>query len=127
MKCEHWDLFECDCPYFVTMILGALSLIPLLMIISVGDNSEGIRSCVPVKLSEKGWIWKTWEGECVLSGLTSQGANVWRFSICGGNGEQVEQVQQMIRDQKTGTFGYKSPLIYGRWEMKSGYCISEIG
>ncbi len=35
------------------------SLLVLTFFYSFGDNSEGIRQCVPTKLSYRGWVWKT--------------------------------------------------------------------
>lgn len=48
--------------------------------------SEGERTGVLTKLSKKGYIWKTWEGELNLGGMSDSGGgtavpNVWRFSV----------------------------------------------
>ena len=48
--------------------------------------SEGERTGVLTKLSKRGFIWKTWEGEMNLGGMSVDGGgvatpNVWRFSI----------------------------------------------
>lgn len=48
--------------------------------------SEGERTGVLTKLSKKGYVWKTWEGELNLGGMSDNGGgtavpNVWRFSV----------------------------------------------
>jgi len=48
--------------------------------------SEGERTGVLVKLSKKGFVWKTWEGELNLGGMSDDGGgvavpNIWRFSV----------------------------------------------
>jgi prepilin-type N-terminal cleavage/methylation domain-containing protein len=48
--------------------------------------SEGERTGVLVKLSKKGFVWKTWEGELNLGGMSVDGGgvavpNIWRFSV----------------------------------------------
>jgi len=48
--------------------------------------SEGERTGVLTKLSKREYIWKTWEGELNLGGMSDNGGgtavpNVWRFSV----------------------------------------------
>jgi hypothetical protein len=52
--------------------------------------SNGERAGVVTKFSEKGLVWKSWEGELNLGGMRSQStdnggvamvANIWRFSV----------------------------------------------
>ena len=48
------------------------------------DYGAGTRTGVINKVSEKGYLWKTWEGQMALEGLVagkSVGANLWDFSI----------------------------------------------
>lgn len=55
----------------------------------VGVNSKystGERTGVVTKISQKGYFWKTWEGEMNLGGISDSGggiivSNVWRFSV----------------------------------------------
>ena len=48
------------------------------------DYGAGVRTGVINKVSEKGYFWKTWEGQMALEGLVAEksvGANLWDFSI----------------------------------------------
>ncbi|MBI2045632.1 hypothetical protein HYT23_06240 [Candidatus Pacearchaeota archaeon] len=48
------------------------------------EYGNGVRTGVINKVSKKGYIWKTWEGQMALEGLVAGqavGANLWDFSI----------------------------------------------
>src|SRR3989338_8785829 len=84
-------------------LLGVLSWVGYQ---SVGNNieySEGQRVGVVNKISEKGLIWKTKEGQLSLEGRTSTGdytgAGVWDFSIdrLAKHGENVDELYSQIR------------------------------
>lgn len=59
------------------------------------EYGEGTRTGVINKVSKKGFIWKTYEGQMALEGIVggqNVGANVWNFSIDAKaeHGENVE-------------------------------------
>jgi hypothetical protein len=63
-----------------------LMLTALLCLLNCGRGySEGDRNGTLIKLSNKGLMWKSWEGELLLGGAkrTDQGtvANTWAFTI----------------------------------------------
>ncbi len=69
------------------------------------EYSEGQRVGVVNKISEKGLIWKTKEGQLSLEGRTSTGsytgAGVWDFSIdrLAKHGENVDDLYAQIIEQ----------------------------
>lgn len=108
----------------IFLIFWCFILLPFTIFFGIGENSQGIRQCTPIKLSYKGWLWKTWEAECVLSGLTEQGANIWYFSICDINEpNNIDIIRNAIEDKQSLTIEYESPLIYYNWNQKTQYCI----
>jgi len=66
----------------------------------------------------------------VLSGLTPQGANIWRFTVCDSETSRgsylLVKINDAIRKQETITIKYESPLIIKLWKQKSGYCVTNI-
>ncbi len=66
------------------------------------EYGAGERTGVINKVSNKGYIWKTWEGQMALEGLVagkSVGANVWDFSIDEQrrNGEDPDSLSTLLR------------------------------
>lgn len=92
--------------------MKAIWILILLCLCSCGRGySEGSRTGVLYKLSHKGIVWKSWEGELNLGGLrsTEQGAvaNIWKFSVVDpavaesankleGKNVRVQYVQWMV-------------------------------
>lgn len=76
-----------------------------------GQNySEGERSGVILKVSKKGVVFKSWEGELNLGGSTvGEGGivvpNIWRFSVT--NQLIADGVQEAARSGKRVTLQYK--------------------
>jgi hypothetical protein len=66
------------------------------------DLSKGYRIGVINKISNKGFIWKTYEGQMALEGMVSNGkgtsANVWDFSIDAQarHGENIPQLAKKL-------------------------------
>ena len=97
---------------------------------------NGIRVGVVNKISKKGYVWKTFEGELVLEGLVSNGqtsgANLWDFSLDNEqrHGENIEELARTITEcAETGTkvkIKYIQP--WGTWPWRSGtdYLVQSV-
>jgi len=90
--------------------------------------SEGDRVGQVVKLSEKGLIWKTWEGGM---GLTQSGAYVEysNFSIDSRNPNRQEISDQLQRAYTSGELikvHYDQRLGARPWRGKTTYLVSDI-
>ena len=105
----------------------------------IGNNieySEGQRVGVVNKISEKGLIWKTKEGQLSLEGRTSTGdytgAGVWDFSIdrLAKHGENVDelysQARQEMEDGQRVKITYKQPLTTWPWRAETTYLIQSV-
>lgn len=73
--------------------------------------SDGYRAGTIVKMSHKGAIFKTWEGQLHLGGLIGSGesdvaSGIWNFSI----DSDEEEVREKIEDAVDG--GYRVKLYY---------------
>jgi hypothetical protein len=96
------------------------------------DYSNGSRVGVVTKLSNKGFIWKSWEGEMNISGsrnsTDSNGnstivANIFAFNI-----ESPEVVKKIQEAMQTGD---RVELVYRQWGLKpitisSSYVITDV-
>lgn len=106
---------------------------------SIGNNveySEGQRVGVINKISEKGLIWKTKEGQLSLEGRTSTGdytgAGVWDFSIdkLAKHGENVDELysqtkQEMENGQRVNVT-YIQPLSTWPWRAETTYLVQSV-
>ena len=105
----------------------------------IGNNieySEGIRTGMINKLSEKGLFWKTYEGQMALEGIVSGnnsvGANVWDFSLDrqARHGENPKELAEKIRQYlETGTkvkVNYVEPLATWPWRSGTDYLIQSV-
>lgn len=93
-----------------------------------GPNySDGERTGVVIKLSQRGFIWKSWEGEMNIgSAAVGEGGmavpTVFRFNV---SDEAVSSVQSAQRSGKRVT------LVYRQWAVKpatidSPYVVASV-
>lgn len=117
------------------VIVVALLLLLLFMIQAVGglniQYSEGSRSGTVTKISKKGWVWQTWEGELDLHRLKSTGgenptmtADIFYFSVASD--EVAQQVQEAERRGTRATIHYKQYLMRGFKYGKTSYDITAV-
>ena len=90
-------------------LLGAVALGIAILPASCGflngyEYSFGSRAGVVNKISHKGMVWKTYEGEMALEGIVSSGgnmgANTWEFSIDNQarHGENKEELARKLNE-----------------------------
>lgn len=96
--------------------------------ISAITYSEGARSGVLIKISKKGYLFKTYEGELALSGVGgyivqpgSQG-NVWNFSV--KNRETYEKLQTF--EGRSVSLQYKQKLRTFFWQGETEYLVYDV-
>ena len=80
-------------------LLGILALLALLAagylaFVLTWAYSEGERSGVVQKLSRKGWLFKTWEGELAMTTVPGVAPVIWNFSVRGT--EAVAEVSAAV-------------------------------
>ena len=91
--------------------------------------SEGERSGVVNKLSSKGWICKTWEGQLNLGGMASDAngiatVNTWEYSV--SDPIVVQKLEDAASTGRRATLVYKQYFINGRCNGMTEYNIVDV-
>lgn len=112
-------------------LLLCLALVPMLS--SCGVYSEGDRTGVVNKISKKGILFKTWEGELLMGGLrtktNSDGnpttvANIFVFSVT--DEDVAKDLIAVAREGKMSTLVYDQYLIPSPLNRKTSYIIRKV-
>lgn len=89
--------------------------------ISMGD---GDRVGIVTKLSHRGIVWTTWEGQMILGGQGTVTTNVWEFSIDDPN--VLKEVQAAVDSQKTVKLTYHQNLLIRPWIGGTTYFVKTV-
>ena len=71
------------------LVLGTAAYVSFIYYV---PYSEGVRSGELIKISNKGYLVKTWEGE-ISQGIS--GAQIFQFSVEGGKSEIIQQLKDL--------------------------------
>lgn len=88
--------------------------------------SDGERAGTITKFSQKGLIWKTWEGEMVLGGVmgsTNVSANTWQFSVPKDRLDEIEAIRKAQVNGDRITLGYIQWVKMAKWKGDTNYMI----
>lgn len=113
------------------ILLGILVLV--ILFFSFFHYSEGNRAGTVIKISKKGVLLKTWEGELNLgmvitdNGGAAVGAqnNIWNFSA----EDEEELVNKLIEANKTGKrvqLKYKELYFKLPWKGETDYIVTDV-
>ncbi len=110
-------------------IIVAICLI-IFLFLNYASYSDGFRVGTPIKLSHKGNIIKTWEGELNIGGLTSSAEGVipttWEFSIHGSDEEVREALNTAIERGTRVKLYYKEKYTRFFWQGDTKYFVYEV-
>ena len=112
---------------FFLMLLGVLLVGGLLFIWVAGWTfSEGTRAGELIKISKKGVVFKTFEGQLNLGGFQSDNAgivgNIWEFSTT--KGDIYARLQEL--EGKKIKLHYKQRYKPMPWQGKTDYFIHKV-
>lgn len=111
-----------------------IGLIAILIIVFVFLNtanfSKGYRAGVPIKVSHKGVLFKTWEGQLNVGGLanSAEGAipATWEFSISGSSQQVRDDIEQAIEGGKRVKLYYKEKYVTFFWKGDTKYFVYQV-
>ena len=90
--------------------------------------SEGSRTGMLLKFSRKGYVFKTWEGQLNLGGISQQGGsilnNMWDFSVLDSEKETIEQLNKY--EGKRIRLSYKEKMRHFPWQGETNYFVYKV-
>lgn len=96
--------------------------------------SEGTRTGVLQKLSHKGYIIKTWEGELQMRGVMmpqdasqmNMGGNIWQFSVGRGEDAVIQALQAAEAKGARVTLNYTQYSRQFDWRGETVYFVTKV-
>lgn len=96
-----------------------------------GTYSEGVRSGVVVKISRKGYLFKTYEGQLNLmtfGAVRSQNlvSESFEFSVSSGQTDLIKQLEQASLSGERVSLHYKERFGVFPWRGDTKYFVTEL-
>lgn len=95
-----------------------------------GNYSSGSRAGTIVKLSNRGNVVKTYEGQLNLGGFTgesgSPATSLWDFSVDGGKEEVIKQLEEASLNGKRVKLYYKEKFYTLPWRGDTKYFVYKV-
>ncbi len=114
------------------VILGIFLLIVfgIFYYITFGYYSEGKRGGFVIKLSKRGFVFKTYEGVLNVGGLFEGGgtlsANQWDFSVDADNETAVSKLEEGIKTGRRVSLTYEEKFFILPWIGDTKYFITHV-
>jgi len=110
------------------LILVCIIGVPLLIgPISRFQVSNGTRSGIIVKLSHRGIVWKTWEGQLMLG--SGQSGETWDFSVDSDSADFDKLIGELQSCQTAAvpvSLDYSQRLFVLPWNAETDYLVSDM-
>lgn len=117
-------------------ILKIISGVVLLLIVGFfsimlfGHYSEGERAGTVSKMSKKGFVFKTYEGQLNLGGLSgetgSPASTLWSFSVSGSETGVVQSLDSALLNGKRVKIHYVEKYYTFPWQGETSYFIDKV-
>jgi len=114
-------------------LLGICVILPLagILFIYYVNYSEGFRAGVVMKVSKKGVLFKTYEGELNVEGITSDGGNkmptsVWEFSVEADRKDILEKLEEASLNRKRVKLVYHEKFRKLFWRGDTPYFVVDV-
>jgi hypothetical protein len=117
-------------------ILKIISGVVLLLIVGFfsimlfGHYSEGERAGTVSKMSKKGFVFKTYEGQLNLGGLSgetgSPASSLWSFSVSGSETGVVQSLESALLNGKRVKIHYVEKYYTFPWQGETSYFIDKV-
>lgn len=111
------------------IVLGGLFIL-FFLFAYYANFSSGFRVGVPVKLSKKGVLVKTNEGQLNIGGLTSGEQGViptqWDFTVSNSNDIAFQRIEQAMEKGVRAKLYYKEKYIKLPWRGDTKYFVYQV-
>lgn len=112
------------------LIIFLVLLLGVLYYISFGSYSEGRRAGFVLKLSKKGYIFKTYEGELRVGGLYDgegvMNATEWAFSVSAKNKEAIQKLEAAIASGQRASLTFEEKFFVLPWNGDTKFFITDV-
>ena len=113
----------------VIFLLSVILICVAFVFISGMSYSSGTRTGIVIKLSQKGYIFKTYEGELNLGGIsegvgTIMPTRIWQFSVDRNNTAIYDSITKT--EGKHVRLYYKEVIKNYFWQSETPYLIEKI-
>ncbi len=109
---------------FLAIVFG------ILYYISFGYYSEGKRGGFVNKLSNKGYIFKTYEGELRIGGMYegdgTMNAVEWQFSVLSSNKDAIANLEEAIKNGTRISLTYEEKFFKLPWNGETKYLVTKV-
>lgn len=109
---------------FLSLIFGVLYYV------SFGSYSEGRRAGFVLKLSKKGYVFKTYEGELRIGGLYDgegvMNATEWAFSVSAKNKDAIKKLEEAIATGQRASLTYEEKFFVLPWNGDTKFFITDV-
>ena len=118
---------------FRRLLLAFLVVFVLVMLfLYYGSYSKGVRSGVVIKLSERGMVFKTWEGQINLQSFGAVDAKgnamneVFSFSVIGGNDSLLKELEAVSLSGERVNLHYVERYAKLPWRGETVYFVDRV-
>ncbi len=98
--------------------------------VSFGSYSEGRRAGFVLKLSKKGYVFKTYEGELRIGGLYDgegvMNATEWAFSVSTKNKEAIQKLEEAIATGQRASLTYEEKFFILPWNGETKFFVTNV-
>lgn len=95
-----------------------------------GYYSEGKRGGFVTRLSKKGYIFKTYEGDLKMGGLYdgegTMNASQWDFSVSGKNDEAIANLEEAIKTGRRVSLTYEEKFFKLPWNGDTEFFVTKV-
>lgn len=113
-----------------TGIIILLIAIAVFVLLNVVNYSSGFRAGVPTKISKKGVIFKTYEGELNIGGLTNspEGAipTTWSFTVKSSADSVITKIDNAILAGRRVKLMYHEKYVHFFWLGDTKYFVYDV-
>ena len=114
---------------FIGLLVIGLLIVAATFLSTQMAYSEGDRAGVVSKLSKKGYVFKTHEGELNVGAQGQVGNmsnNLWQFTIAGGNDKLNKDIEDAMTSGKRVKLHYEQRYLKFSWMGDTEYFVTSV-
>lgn len=100
------------------------------MFVLFGHYSEGERGGTVSKMSRKGFVFKTYEGQLNVGGLAgetgSPASALWNFSVDGSDKEVIQRLDSALLNGRRVKVHYVEKYYTFPWQGETNYFVDKV-